>query len=488
MKEKELMAVPETGRTNALKRKRTEWERTMLDQFIEMAKNPRISYPDFIKACIDADKQNHRMSRIHFDMLCFRDDGIYQLNEAIKAVFGAVVSNEEKGPSAGDQTVNMVDITLADGTRIKAPYGDIALDSLGDGSMISINYNTAEHRLVVEGKCPQMYMSIMDGIKDDTRNRLMRNSIYRCQAISITNINTPEIMDLSSIDKEMMVLSKKTEYAMNPILARIKNPEDCVRRGIPLKFGCLLAGGYGTGKTLLAFKVAKMAVENGWMFIYLKDPNLLAETLRMAKTVDRSGNGVVLFLEDIDQVTRGNRDAAMQDILNTLDGGDTKDMNVISIFTTNHIELIEPTFLRGKRVSKIITLGALDKETAEEFIRRSMSITDAEGNVLYEVPEDISDAAQYVADNGIVPAFMTDIMEAVKTSMVLNHETVLNPEHIKYEVDEHLAHVALSKTKDMSKTPEMTYVESSREALGIERLEKQLGEIAEDVHSLLEDR
>lgn len=231
-----------------------------------------------------------------------------------------------------------------------------------------------------------------------------------------------------------------------------------------------------------------MAVENGWMFIYLKDPNLLAETLRMAKTVDRSGNGVVLFLEDIDQVTRGNRDAAMQDILNTLDGGDTKDMNVISIFTTNHIELIEPTFLRGKRVSKIITLGALDKETAEEFIRRSMSITDAEGNVLYEVPEDISDAAQYVADNGIVPAFMTDIMEAVKTSMVLNHETVLNPEHIKYEVDEHLAHVALSKTKDMSKTPEMTYVESSREALGIERLEKQLGEIAEDVHSLLEDR
>ncbi|MBQ5413597.1 MAG: TIGR02452 family protein, partial [Schwartzia sp.] len=43
-----------------------------------------------------------------------------------------------------------------------------------------------------------------------------------------------------------------------------------------------------------------------------------------------------------------------------------------------------------------------------------------------------------------------DIMEAVKTSMVLNKETTLNPDYIKYEVDEHLAHVALSKTKDMS--------------------------------------
>ena len=28
----------------------------------------------------------------------------------------------------------------------------------------------------------------------------------------------------------------------------------------------------------------------------------------------------------------------MQDILNTLDGGDTKQMNVIALFTTNHLE------------------------------------------------------------------------------------------------------------------------------------------------------
>jgi len=83
----------------------------------------------------------------------------------------------------------------------------------------------------------------MDSIKDDTKQRLTKNSIYRRQAISITDINSPEIMDLSSIDKEMMVLSKKTTYALNPIRARIERPEDCVRSGIPLKYGCLLAGG-----------------------------------------------------------------------------------------------------------------------------------------------------------------------------------------------------------------------------------------------------
>ena len=58
----------------------------------------------------------------------------------------------------------------------------------------------------------------------------------------------------------------------------------------------------------------------------------------------------------------------MQDILNTLDGGDTKQMNVISLFTTNHIELIEPTFLRGKRIGSIISLGFLDAKTAKKFV------------------------------------------------------------------------------------------------------------------------
>jgi ATP-dependent 26S proteasome regulatory subunit len=121
-----------------------------------------------------------------------------------------------------------------------------------------------------------------------------------------------------------------------------------------------------TGKTLLAFKLAKEAIGNGWSFIYLKSPELLAETLRMCKTLDQNGHGIIVFTEDVDQVTRGNRDGALQDILNTLDGGDTKDMNVIALFTTNHIELIEPTFLRGKRIGSIISMPMLNAATAKK--------------------------------------------------------------------------------------------------------------------------
>jgi len=48
----------------------------------------------------------------------------------------------------------------------------------------------------------------------------------------------------------------------------------------------------------LAFKLAKEAVANGWVFIYLKDPTLLAQTLRLSKSLDNNGHGVIVFLED----------------------------------------------------------------------------------------------------------------------------------------------------------------------------------------------
>lgn len=242
------MSEMNQGRTGALKQKKNQWEMQQKQRMAAMFSDEKISYADCIKASIDADKQNHRMSRINHHLRCFRNDGIYQLNKAITGVFGAVVSNEEHGPSVGDQTVNMVDIQLADGTRTKAPYGDIALESLGEGSQISINYDDEKHELLVTGKCQQMYMSIMDDIIEATKQYLATDSIYKGQALEITDINDPQILDLSAIDQQLMVLSKSTKYALLPIEARLKEPENCVKNGIPLKYGALLEGPYGTGK------------------------------------------------------------------------------------------------------------------------------------------------------------------------------------------------------------------------------------------------
>lgn len=228
---------------------------------------------------------------------------------------------------------------------------------------------------------------------------------------------------------------------------------------------------YGTGKTLLAFKLATKAILNNWMFVYLKDPTLLAETIRLCKVIDNTGYGVIIFTEDVDQVTRGDRDAAMQDILNTLDGGDTKGMNVITLFTTNHIELIEPTFLRGKRIGSVISLGALDAETAEVFVKEAFK----DG---YTLKGDFTKVYQLIEEKNIVPAFMAEIVESVKGHMIfMDNSTEVLPEYIESSVNSYLRQVALSHKKDINKKPEEIFVESLQQIIGKEKLEGKVDEI-----------
>lgn len=278
------------GKSSVLEQKVNQYEMAMKDKFVKIMSQPGIKYADALDYIDNELKQSKKMAKINYRIRCFRNDGIYQLNQAISQVFGAVVSKEQRNPS-GESSVQTVDITLADGTRVKAPYGDISLEGLGEGSSININYDSSTHDLVITGKCQFRFSSLMDDIIEVTKHNLRTNSIYKGQALEISDINDPKILDLSGIDRQLMVLSKETEYALRPIYARIMNPTMCLEKGIPLKFGALLEGGYGTGKTLLAFKLAKKAVANNWMFIYLKDPKLLAEALRMSKIIDQSGHG-----------------------------------------------------------------------------------------------------------------------------------------------------------------------------------------------------
>lgn len=436
-----MAEIIQGSKSSVLEQKVNQYEMAMKDKFVRIMSQPGIKYADALDYIDNELKQSKKMAKINYRIRCFRNDGIYQLNQAISQVFGAVVSKEQRNPS-GESSVQTVDITLADGTRVKAPYGDISLEGLGEGSSININYDSSTHDLVITGKCQFRFSSLMDDIIEVTKHNLRTNSIYKGQALEISDINDPKILDLSGIDRQLMVLSKETEYALRPIYARIMNPTMCLEKGIPLKFGALLEGGYGTGKTLLAFKLAKI--------------------------IDQSGHGVLIFVEDIDQVTRGNRDSAMQDILNTLDGGDTKDMNVITLFTTNHIELIEPTFLRGKRVGTIISLGPLDAETAEQFIRKSFEIG------CYTILDDLTDVCKFIEASHIAPAFMAEIIEKVKSMMVLANQCEVKADDIKYSVQSYLRQVELSRTKDMSVTPEKKFVDSLLDILHLPKNEETM--------------
>lgn len=458
--------VPQ-GTTAAIAARVNKYEESQKQRIIEVCQS-NMKYADVLGFIEGEIKQSKKMASFKYTLLCWKPDGVYQLNRAINEVFGSAVSKEDKSPS-GNSNIDTVDVILADGSRTKVPFGKISLEELGEDSEININYDNDRHLLLVKGQCQFKYQSLIDDIVERTKELLATESIYKNQALEITNLSEPKIMTLAGIDKQFMVLSKKTEFELQPLRSRILYPEKCIAKGIPLKYGCLLEGKYGTGKTLLAFKLAKDAVNNGWSFVYLKDPSLLAETLRMCKVVDRSGHGVIVFVEDIDQVTRGNRDSAMQDILNTLDGGDTKDMNVITLFTTNHIELIEPTFLRGKRIGSVITMDCLDAETAERFIRETFS--EAEG---YSVDDDLSDVCNYIAKAQIAPAFMAEIVESTKSKLIFTEETHVTSFHIKTSVESYQRQVGLASKKAVIETPADKLAAGLIGLLGADKIETTL--------------
>lgn len=455
------------GTTAAIAARVNKYEESQKQRIIEVCQS-NMKYADVLGFIEGEIKQSKKMASFKYTLLCWKPDGVYQLNRAINEVFGSAVSKEDRSPS-GNSNIDTVDVILADGSRTKVPFGKISLEELGEDSEININYDNDRHLLLVKGQCQFRYQSLIDDIVERTKELLATESIYKNQALEITNLSEPKIMTLAGIDKQFMVLSKKTEFELQPLRSRILYPEKCITKGIPLKYGCLLEGKYGTGKTLLAFKLAKDAVNNGWSFVYLKDPSLLAETLRMCKVVDRSGHGVIVFVEDIDQVTRGNRDSAMQDILNTLDGGDTKDMNVITLFTTNHIELIEPTFLRGKRIGSVITMDCLDAETAERFIRETFS--EAEG---YSVDDDLSDVCNYIAKAQIAPAFMAEIVESTKSKLIFTEETHVTSFHIKTSVESYQRQVGLASKKAIIETPADKLAAGLIGLLGADKIETTL--------------
>ena len=69
---------------------------------------------------------------------------------------------------------------------------------------------------------------------------------------------------------------------------------------------------------------------------------------------------------------------------------------------------------------------------------------------------------------------MAEIIEKVKSMMVLNDQCEVKADDIRYSVQSYLRQVELSRTKDMSVTPEKKFVNSLLEILKINKNEKTL--------------
>ncbi len=167
-----------------------------------------------------------------------------------------------------------------------------------------------------------------------------------------------EFIPFDSITFDDVVLDPDVQddvdiYLRAPV-ARKKEMEAC---GIPFKRGVLLAGKYGTGKTLLAKALAREARNNKTTFIVVRGDHVrqFARILYKAKIYAPA----IVFVEDIDALVGPNRDAQANEFLNALDGLQ-KLGDVMVVMTTNHVDRINEAMKRPGRIDKDITIGAAD--------------------------------------------------------------------------------------------------------------------------------
>lgn len=178
-----------------------------------------------------------------------------------------------------------------------------------------------------------------------------------------------------------------------------------------MKRGVLLAGVYGTGKTLTAKVASKFCAEAGITFLYIHKANELPHAIRFAKLY--CDPAVVIFCEDIDSVTSGKRNVELNDILNTVDGVDTKGMNLITLLTTNHLETITRAMLRPGRLDAVITIPPPDKVAVQKLLR-------IYGKGVIPPNADLTAVGEEL--DGSIPAIIAEVVKRAKLSQLALQE------------------------------------------------------------------
>jgi transitional endoplasmic reticulum ATPase len=112
-----------------------------------------------------------------------------------------------------------------------------------------------------------------------------------------------------------------------------------------------------------------------------------------------------VFSEDIDRSVTGDRTVEIDDILNILDGIDTKHENIITVLTTNRLDNVNQAMLRPGRLDAIINVETPDAPTAERLVRYY-------GGTSIPEKEDLTAVGEALA--GQIPAVIEEAVKRAK--------------------------------------------------------------------------
>lgn len=343
-------------------------------------------------------------------------DGANALDKVLTARYGWAPATAT--PSMfGPQPPKMITIDVGYGLRKEVAWGRFSLPNIA--GFIQCSADKVRGRLVfkVDAKVLRRDEKNIKELFSELRLELTNNSIYRGQAFKmrfrndegdVLEMPEPVFINAFDIDPATLVYATDVQNSIETnLFTPIQRIRDCKANGIPVKRGILLGGMYGCGKTLAAKVAARYAVENGVTYLYVQRADELADAVEFVKMY--SDPGAVIFCEDIDRSVNGNRSTAMDDILNIIDGIDTKSANIITVLTTNNLASINPAMLRPGRLDAVINVTEPDAPAAEKLVR------------IYgagAVSPDLDLEAVGIRLSGQIPAVIAEVVKRAKLSQL----------------------------------------------------------------------
>lgn len=389
---------------------------------------------------------------VFFEIISFPLDAIVALMKALRERYQFTELRDT--PSFfGSQPPTLIQVDLGNGQFETAPLGRFAPPMFEGGYLETVIDPRVGMKLIICGTVKRKFEPEIKAVIKRAQEFLSTGSIYKGRAIlidlewmegnrAIDLINdAPKFWDVAMVDETQLILNPSVEFDLiTNIWTLIERPDACRANHIPIRHGCLLGGKFGTGKTLTARVTAAKAVRHGFTFIYLKNSAHLAQALKLAELYLPA----VVFAEDIDLSVSGERDAEMNAILNTMDGVDTKNIEIITVLTTNHLEEVAQAFLRAGRIDTVIPYTLPEAKTAERFVR--FYSTDEDKQSLLAPDVDLTRAGEIL--NGMIPAFIAEAVQKAKRRAI--HRTgeadikgFVTAEDIELAAQSLQAHIAL---------------------------------------------
>jgi transitional endoplasmic reticulum ATPase len=351
-------------------------------------------------------------------------DGAHALEAVLVEMFGWAPSETRPGSFfQPPQPPQLITVEVGPGLVKQVAWGMFSLPTVDGLLTCTVGQKDGGIRFALEATVKRKDESTIKNIFALVRAELKANSIYRGKAIKLRfrddsgkplPMPEPKFINTAEIDETMLIYSRDIERSIQTnLFTPIERVQDCIANGIPVKRGIMLGGSYGTGKTLAARVASKKAVDNGLTFVCVLRADELDDAINFAKLY--SSPATVLFCEDIDRALAGERTVRIDDILNTIDGIDSKNQNLITVLTSNHLDDVNPAMLRPGRLDAIIEVTAPDAEATARLIRLYA------GKAL-EPDVDITSAAERLASVGTIPAVIAEVVKRAKLSQLAMSE------------------------------------------------------------------